>query len=169
MVYQIKLIIIGEPGVGKTSLVKKFVSGQFTSDYRASIGTNLFIKKLNLGSEKIVTIQIWDIAGQERWTKMRHIYYRGANGVLIVGDIARKNTFFQIEEFWSLDLKNYCDNIPIILIANKNDLSMNISKEEVENIKKKINAIDLLFTSAKIGNNVEKSFELIAKYALNRK
>ena len=92
----IKVIIIGESGVGKTSLVKKFVSGQFSKDYRSSIGTNIFTKIIDLNVEKAIAIQLWDIAGQERWTKMRHVYYRGARGVIIVGDVARKNTFKNI-------------------------------------------------------------------------
>ncbi|MHA1534191.1 MAG: ADP-ribosylation factor-like protein, partial [Promethearchaeota archaeon] len=66
MDYRIKVIIIGEAGVGKTSLVKRFVSGHFTRDYRTSIGANIFIKELNLNSNETVSIQIWDIAGQER-------------------------------------------------------------------------------------------------------
>ncbi len=101
MVYHIKVIIIGEAGVGKTSLVKKFVSGHFAKDYRASIGTNMFIKKLDLNLDQKVSIQIWDIAGQEKWTKMRHLYYKGTQGALIVGDLARRNTFEQIVQFWS--------------------------------------------------------------------
>jgi len=166
MVYRIKVIIIGEPGVGKTSLVKKFVSGQFSSDYRSSIGTNIFIKKLILEGDNVVSIQIWDIAGQERWIKMRRVYYKGTHGALIVGDLTRKNSFYQIKDFWSPDLKKFSENIPIILLANKNDLDENISKAEVEDLGKIINVNTILYTSAKNGDNVEKSFELISKYAL---
>lgn len=166
MVYRIKVIIIGEPGVGKTSLVKKFVSGHFSSDYKASIGTNMFIKKLNLNSKKEVSIQIWDIAGQERWVKMRHIYYKGTHGALVVGDVTRENTFKQIEKFWNPDLKKYCDRIPIILLANKCDLAIKVPKNEVENIGNTINANSTIFTSAKNGTNVEKCFDLISKLIL---
>ena len=165
MVYHIKVIIIGEAGVGKTSLVKKFISGHFIKDYRASIGTNMFIKKLDLNSEK-VSIQIWDIAGQEKWIKMRHLYYRGAHGALIVGDLARRNTFEQIVHFWSPDMKKYCAEVPIILLANKSDLNSDISENDVESVGKRINAKLIFHTSAKNGKNVEISFEMIAKYAL---
>lgn len=166
MVYRIKVIIIGEAGVGKTSLVKKFVSGHFTKDYRASIGTNMFIKKLDLNSDKKVSIQIWDIAGQEKWIKMRHLYYRGTHGALIVGDLSRRNTFEQIVHFWSPDMKKYCAEVPIILLANKSDLNSDISKNDVEIVGKRINAKLIFHTSAMNGENVEKSFEMIAKYAL---
>jgi len=166
MTYRLKIIIIGEPGVGKTSLVKKFVSGQFSKDYRASIGTNIFIKNLNLNKDKSVSVYIWDIAGQERWVNMRRLYYRGAHGALIVGDLTRKNTFDQIQQFWNPDLLNYCTNIPKILIANKNDLNNKIDEKEINGIGKAIEAKIILFTSAKNGENVEKSFELISSYAL---
>jgi len=166
MVYRIKVIIIGEAGVGKTSLVKKFVSGHFIKDYRASIGTNMFIKNLDLNSDKKVSIQIWDIAGQEKWIKMRHLYYRGTHGALIVGDLTRRNTFEQIVHFWSPDMKKYCADVPIILLANKSDINSDISENGVEIVGKRINAKLIFHTSAKNGKNVEKSFEMIAKYAL---
>ena len=163
----IKIIIVGDPAVGKTSLVKKFISGQFTYDYRASIGTNMFIKEMDLDAGLKVKIQIWDIAGQERWTQMRHIYYKGTQGVIIVGDLTRKNTFKQIDKFWYPDLKKYCKNTPIILLANKNDLESKISEQEVESYRMRINAISILYTSAKTGTNVEKAFKLILKQIID--
>jgi len=163
MVYRIKVIIIGEAGVGKTSLVKRFVSGHFTKDYRTSIGANLFIKELNLNSGNNVSIQIWDIAGQERWKKMRHLYYKGAHGALIVGDFTRVNSFEQVKEFWNQDLNKYCDEIPKILIVNKVDLDSIISNNEIEKLAQAINVKTIIFTSAKNGQNVEKAFHQMAE------
>jgi len=158
-----KVIVIGEPATGKTSLVKKYVSGHFSQDYRASIGTNLYIKKIKLESGEEGKIQLWDIAGQERWIKMRHTYYRGAQGALILGDVTREKSFLQIEDFWYADITKYCPDIPVILIGNKIDLESEISKDKVKAIGDKINADSLLFTSAKNGNNVEEAFHLISK------
>ncbi|MFX0076474.1 MAG: Rab family GTPase [Candidatus Hermodarchaeota archaeon] len=163
MVYRIKVIIIGEPGVGKTSLVKKFVSGRFTRDYRVSIGANLFVKDLIINSEIEVTIQIWDIAGQEKWVKMRHLYYKGAHGALIVGDITRENTFEQLKDFWSPDLKQFCGEIPKILVINKVDLKPIISDGLVKNLAQNINVNTTIYTSAKNGQNVEEAFHKIAE------
>jgi small GTP-binding protein len=163
MVYRIKVIIIGEPGVGKTSLVKKFVSGRFTRDYRVSIGANLFVKDLILNSDVEVTIQIWDIAGQEKWVKMRHLYYKGAHGALIVGDVTRENTFEQLKEFWNPDLKQFCGEIPKILVVNKVDLNPIISNSEIDSLAHNINVNTTFFTSAKNGQNVEKAFRKIAE------
>ena len=167
--YTFKLIIVGEPAVGKTSLIKQFVSKQFSNDYRASIGTNIFIKKIQLNPDVLVKIQSWDIAGQEKWTNARHIYYKGTQGIFIVGDLTRKNTFEQIEEFWVPDLKNYNINSPIILLANKNDLNRDISEEEIEILRKKINAEYVINTSAKTGENVDKAFKLISEQIIKSK
>ena len=169
MVYRIKVIVIGEAGVGKTSLVKRFVSGHFTRDYRASIGANLFIKELKLNSDKIVSIQIWDIAGQERWKKMRHLYYRGAHGALVVGDLTRENTFEQLKEFWNQDLNKYCEEIPKILVVNKVDLESIISNNDIEKLAQAINVKATIFTSAKNGQNVEKAFYQIAEAVVTSK
>ena len=169
MVYRIKVIIIGEAGVGKTSLVKKFVSGHFARDYRTSIGANLFVKELNLNSDINVSIQIWDIAGQERWKKMRHLYYRGAHGALIVGDLTRRKTFEQLKEFWNQDLKKYCGEIPKILVVNKVDMDPNISNNDIEKLAQIINVKATIFTSAKNGQNVEKAFHQIAEEIITPK
>ncbi|MFX1278289.1 MAG: Rab family GTPase [Promethearchaeota archaeon] len=162
----LKVIIVGEPAVGKTSLVKKYVSGQFNRDYKASIGTNIYTKRIPLEDNKNVSLQLWDIAGQERWINIRRSYYSGAKGILIVGDLTRKNTFDQIERFWVLDIMNYCSSIPIILLANKDDLSNKLEKEEIFSLGKRIKAKEVLFTSAKTGDNVEFAFSLISKYAI---
>ena len=146
----LKIIIIGEPAVGKTSLVKKFVSGQFTEDYRSSIGTNIFTKKIVLENKTIANLQLWDIAGQERWIKMRGSYYSGAKGVIIVGDLTRKNSFDQIEKFWIPDITKYCPLAPIIMLANKHDLISAVEKNDVISLEKRLKIISTFFNSFRI-------------------
>ena len=160
MAYHMKVIVIGEPGVGKTSLVKRFISGRFSTDYRVSLGTNIYIKKLKLDSE--LSIHLWDIAGQEKWIKMRRSYYKGSHGALIVGDLTRENTFKQIKSFWFPDLKKNCGEIPIILLANKNDLESEANNTLLTRVREEINAKSIIYTSAKSGSNVEEAFHLIA-------
>jgi small GTP-binding protein len=162
----LKIIVIGEPAVGKTSLVKRFVSGQFTKDYRSSIGTNIFTKKIILEKKTETTLQLWDIAGQERWVNIRRPYYSGAKGVIIVGDLTRSNTFDQIEKFWIPDLTQDCSLVPIILLANKSDLSNKIEKQWIDSLGERINTNSIFFTSAKTGENVELAFKLIAEQAI---
>jgi Ras-related protein Rab-7A len=159
----LKIIIIGEPAVGKTSLVKRFVSGKFSKDYLSSIGTNIYTKKIDLDNEKQITLQLWDIAGQERWINMRHSYYSGARGVIIVGDLTRENTFVQIEKFWVLDIGQFCSDAPILLLANKLDLQGNLQHQEISSLGERIKAVDIIMTSAKTGENVEHAFKVISK------
>ncbi|MFX1374972.1 MAG: Rab family GTPase [Promethearchaeota archaeon] len=163
---KLKIIIVGEPAVGKTSLVKKFVSGHFSKDYRSSIGTDIYTKNIILEDKTPMTLQLWDIAGQERWINMRHSYYLGAKGVIIVGDLTRKITFDQIEKFWIQDIKQYCSVSPIILLANKHDLSSNLKKQDIVSLGKRINAESILFTSAKTGEKVEAAFKLISEQGI---
>lgn len=167
-IFKIKIILIGQHATGKTSLIKNFVEGAYTKDYRPTIGANLFIKKLafkdSAGEDYQITCTVWDIAGQERWSSMRRTYYRGAQGALIVGDLSRKQTFSQIDSFWIKDFKENIDSsIPIILTANKNDLEPEISEEEVRTLAKKHEIPKVIFTSAKTGYHVFEAFVAIIK------
>ncbi len=161
-IIKLKIIIVGEPAVGKTSLVMRFISDRFSKDYRSTIGTNIFMKNIEL-ENGITKLTLWDIAGQEKWLNMRHKYYRGAQGAIIVGDLTRENTFNQIEEFWYKDLKKYLKNIPIFLIGNKNDLESQISEDYIKSLEKRIKAEASIITSAKTGDNVNEVFIKLSK------
>ncbi|MHA1520276.1 MAG: Rab family GTPase [Promethearchaeota archaeon] len=170
-IYKLKIIIIGEHAAGKTSLIKNFVEGAYTKDYRPTIGSNLFIKKLAFknkeGDKFQFTITCWDIAGQERWTSMRHTYYRGAQGVFVVGDLTRKHSFKQIKDFWVDDFRNNggtsTESVPLIMIANKKDLTPEIEEDQVREIATACGIEKILFTSAKTGYHVIESFIAMIK------
>ncbi|HME51180.1 MAG TPA: Rab family GTPase [Candidatus Lokiarchaeia archaeon] len=166
--FKLKVVIIGEHETGKTSLIKAFVEQKFSADYRPTIGTNIFIKKLEMDGDEI-TLTVWDIAGQERWTSMRPLYYRGTAGAFIVGDLTKKVTFDQISRFWAPDLKKHAgDNIPIMIIANKSDLEHNVTQEDIDACAADIGAVGVMETSAKIGDNVNEAFIALTKIILGR-
>lgn len=167
--YKLKVVIIGEHAAGKTSLIKNFVEGKFSADYRPTIGTNIFIKKITFENGDEATLTVWDVAGQERWLSMRPLYYKGSSGALIVGDLTRKSTFDQILKFWAPDLKkNAGESIPILLIANKCDLTREATDEEIHDCMNKIKAIDAVVTSAKNGDNVNKAFMTLTNAILKK-
>lgn len=166
--YKLKLVIIGEHASGKTSLINKFVQQTFNTDYRPTIGTNILLKKLALDEDE-VTLTCWDIAGQERWSSMRQLYYKGSSGAFIVGDLTRKSTFDAIVNFWAPDLRKYAtSDIPIVVLANKCDLEREATPEDVENCASQIGAIASLETSALNGDNVDEAFLLLTKAVINK-
>ena len=175
-----KFIIIGNPGVGKTSLIKTFVEGSFLSEYKSTIGTNLYTKTLefksgksgdnenNEGNDITVKLVLWDIAGQVQWDLMRGAYYQGSHGVCVVGDLSSKRTFQKIEKFWVKDARETCNkSIPVILLANKNDLKAEISEEEVKELANRCNVDRVIFTSAKTSYHVEEAFIGLIKLCLD--
>ena len=166
--YKLKVVITGEFGSGKTSLVNRFIQQTFNVDYRPTLGTNIMMKKINLDGIE-VTLMLWDIAGHERWKSMRPLYYRGSSAALIVGDLTQKTTFDSIVTFWAPDLRKHAgNNIPILIIANKCDLTREVTPADVEIYANEIGAISSLETSAKNGDNVEEAFLRIAMEAIGK-
>ena len=168
-----KVIMIGDPGTGKTSLINKYVEEKFEEEYKATIGANIVKKEVLIEDDKkkrIVDLTIWDIAGQEKWRHYRHIYYRGSQGVFVLYDVTRPITFKNVKEVWIRDLFNYLESrdIPIILISNKNDLTeiRRIPEEKGIVCSREINSLTFIETSAKTGDNVIKAFETMAKALL---
>lgn len=160
--YILKLAVLGDAGVGKTSLVNQFVSASFKEDYRATLGVNIVMKIIRL--EKInsnAQLILWDIAGQEQYEKTRGAYYEGCVGALLVYDITRYSSFENIEFKWLTDYNKHVGKEgSYILIGNKNDLEDQryVFIEDAKEMAKRINAIEFIETSAKTGNNVEKAF-----------
>ena len=168
--YIYKLIVIGDPAVGKTSLINRFIQDQFESEYKETIGTNI-VKKVVKLEKDIVNFTIWDIAGQERWTDMRQVYYKGAAAAMIVYDVTRKITFQHVENYWFPDLKNFVEvkQIPLILIANKNDLPKNLLRVDSiqgEQLASQVGALKFVEASARTGHNVDEAFTYMARTLL---
>ena len=159
----IKVILIGDSGVGKTNIMSKFLKNQFLEDSKATVGVE-FGSKLFIQQGHKIKAQIWDTAGQEKYKAITSAYYKGSKGALVIYDITQKETFANIEK-WVNDLKCKGDpKITIIIIGNKNDLEekRQISKEQGEE-KAKSFGCAFLETSAFSGDNIEKAFEMMVK------
>lgn len=156
-----KVILVGHFGVGKTSLIKRFVHQKFSDDYLTTIGVKIDKKVLKV-DEVEVTLIIWDIAGETNQSKIPKSYQLGAHGVLYVFDVTRPSTYQNLNEQVTY-LKQMLPKAPIEVIANKNDL---ISAEECEQLLSKIDHEGIHTTSAKTGENVEAIFESLAKAML---
>ena len=169
--YILKFAILGDAGVGKTSLVNQYVLKSFQADYRATLGVNIVKKDINLEEANIfVRLLLWDIAGQKSYEQSRHKYYEGCSGALLVFDITRIHTFNNIKNKWYDDFSQYVKgDIPYILIGNKNDLinARMVKEEDALELSKELSAIELIETSAKNGINVERAFISLVREVLS--
>ncbi len=128
--YRIKIIVVGEPGVGKTSFIKRYVQNKFSHDYKSTIGVDFALKNLINNSNLTIMIQLWDIAGQERFGSMTRVYYQKALGALVCVDLSKKDKLDAADK-WIADIRSKVflpinDNenvsIPIFLMGTKADL-----------------------------------------------
>jgi len=120
--YLFKLLMIGNSNVGKSAILNRFVDDIFDDSYVSTVGVDFKIKTIRI-CNKVTKVQIWDTAGQERFKNITTIYYRGANGCIIVYDITNKLSFDNIV-YWLSELELHAPNkIPILLVGNKSDLS----------------------------------------------
>jgi len=157
---QKKICLLGATGVGKTSLVKKYVEGIFSEKYLTSIGVKIDKKEIELASNKI-QFMLWDIEGIDRYCGFQAKYLRGASAYILVTDQTRSQSLIEGYEIQQM-VKEVAD-IPGILAINKSDLeaSWHWSDEEIEQIK---SSFALSFnTSAKTGEGVETMFTELAK------
>ncbi|KAK8550255.1 hypothetical protein V6N13_118774 [Hibiscus sabdariffa] len=160
---QAKLVLLGDMGTGKTSLVLRFIKGQFSDYQESTIGAAFFTQVLSL-NEATVKFDIWDTAGQERYHSLAPMYYRGAAAAVVVYDITSSESFERAKK-WVQELQRRGNlNMITFLVANKVDLE---EKREVGNEEGELyareNGLDFLETSAKTAQNVNELFYEIAK------
>ncbi|CAN6989565.1 unnamed protein product, partial [Brassica rapa subsp. trilocularis] len=162
--YLIKLLLIGDSGVGKSCLLLRFSDGSFTTSFITTIGIDFKIRTIELDGKRI-KLQIWDTAGQERFRTITTAYYRGAMGILLVYDVTDESSFNNIRN-WIRNIEQHAsDNVNKILVGNKAD--MDESKRAVPTAKGQALAdeygIKFFETSAKTNLNVEEVFFSIGK------
>jgi len=166
-----KVIVIGDPAVGKTSLLTKFTTNQFEEKYLPTVGVNIVKEQFELEDEDAsVTLMFWDIAGQPQFYMLQRPYFNGADGILLVYDMTRSSTFSNVNNWQSSALKYGLSGIPRILIGNKVDLKdeRKIIRPMAEHLSEKINAPDFE-TSALTGEKVKVVFQKIAELVYKSK
>ncbi|KAG0222498.1 small GTPase superfamily [Mortierella sp. GBAus27b] len=168
----LKVIILGESGVGKTSLMNQYVNKKFSNQYKATIGADFLTKEV-LVDDRLVTMQIWDTAGQERFQSLGVAFYRGADCCVLVYDVNNAKSFETLEswreEFLIQASPRGPENFPFVVIGNKIDMEESkrmISQKRAMNWCQSKGSIPYFETSAKEAINVEQAFQTIAKGAL---
>ena len=168
-----KILILGNAAVGKTSLINRFCEGAFQEDYKPTLGANIVRKDVDIqGSSSIVKVRLilWDLAGQEKYSVVRSMYFSGVEGALLIYDLTRYNTFDSISSKWMKDFKKYVRKESVfILIGNKSDLNDKrvVPTERGKELAKEIRASHFIETSAKLGENIEEAFLTLVKQILN--
>ncbi len=160
-----KVIVIGDPSVGKTSTILKYTQGAFKKSYIPTIGTNITEKKVVI-DKHLVQLILWDIAGQSKFSSLRDKFYLGANGVILVFDLTNLKSFENIP-LWYEDLKRNIKNfakLEVILCGNKCDLKdkIVIKQDQIENISAKLN-LKYFQTSALTGENIDLIFAILSR------
>lgn len=163
--YEFKISIIGDGGVGKTSLIKKFTKGTFEKDYIKTIGAQFsrYDKEINGNTINLI---FWDIAGQDDFNFLHPLFYKESRAAIIVYSLEEndlgEDSFNHISN-WHNELKKHCGNVPVILFANKVDLvdKDNLIETKIQNLVKENNFLGYYITSAKTGQGVIKAFNAI--------
>jgi small GTP-binding protein len=174
--YRFKFVVTGDHMVGKTSIVRRFVENKFSEDYRATIGLNILTHTIEFYGNEI-HFSLWDVGAQEYFKRFRKTYYQGAQAAFIVYDLTNKDSFINIEK-WFSELKSFIGEkqVPIVIVGNKLDLE----NERVVDYQSAIEKIDefsektlkgglsYIETSALTGDNVEDAFSLISYHYITR-
>jgi len=175
----LKVILVGDPGVGKSSLINTYVHGKFKHSYQVTIGLDVSSKIIEIdGKEKkeIIKLSINDIGGQDRFVTIRHLFYPGAHLVMFVYDVTRLQSLKNLKTVWQEELSQYNppeeggDIIQKILVGNKADLEdlRVITDEEAESMRVELECNTHILASAKENKNVDEAFTILAQAFLNK-
>ena len=157
--------MFGSGGVGKTSLLIRYIKDSFSPDLRKTIGSSFLIKDVEIDQFN-VRLLLWDIGGQDQFAKLRTIYFKGSNAAFGVFDVTNPQSLLKLPGWVSSIKKTVKTSIPMIIVGNKIDLGRQVDKKEAEDLAKRLKC-DYLETSAKTGEKVEIAFEKIARACLN--
>mmetsp|Transcript_29162 Transcript_29162/g.60174 ORF Transcript_29162/g.60174 Transcript_29162/m.60174 type:complete len:209 (-) Transcript_29162:181-807(-) len=169
-----KLIILGDTGTGKTSLMQRFVKEKYSRHYKATIGADFMSKSVAIG-DRMVNLQIWDTAGQERFQSLGVAFYRGSDACVIVYDVTNKKSFANLDKWRREFLKKAsppdAETFPFIILGNKIDVDPDrrtVSEADAEAWCAEHSGIPHFLVSAKDGTNVEQAFLDVATRASTR-
>eukprot|EP01121_Diplochlamys_sp_Union-15-3_P015973 TRINITY_DN535_c0_g2_i1.p1 TRINITY_DN535_c0_g2~~TRINITY_DN535_c0_g2_i1.p1 ORF type:complete len:222 (-),score=51.61 TRINITY_DN535_c0_g2_i1:77-742(-) len=171
-----KVLVVGDIGTGKTSIIKRYVHGIFSMHYKSTIGVDFALKVINWDAHTTVRLQLWDIAGQERFGNMTRVYYKEAVGAMVVFDVTRVSTFEAVQKWKNdIDMKVTIPGtdkpIPVVLLANKIDLAKDgftKNKEQMDKFCEEQGFSGWFETSAKDNVNIDKAAHFLVKNILEK-
>ncbi len=168
-IISIKVVLVGNTGVGKTSIISRFVNDSFSINHLTTITPAYYSKTLSFDNEKkTIKYNIWDTAGQEKYRSMNKINYRNALVAILVYDITDENSFEDIKNYWYSEVKNNIDKDALIaIVANKNDLYLE-EKVSIKELSEYAQSIKAIYKQTNCMNNIgiNELFEEIGKYII---
>eukprot|EP01127_Copromyxa_protea_P007093 TRINITY_DN17015_c0_g1_i1.p1 TRINITY_DN17015_c0_g1~~TRINITY_DN17015_c0_g1_i1.p1 ORF type:complete len:233 (-),score=38.03 TRINITY_DN17015_c0_g1_i1:41-694(-) len=169
----LKVILLGDSGVGKTSLMNQFVNRHFSTTYKATIGADFLTKEV-IVDDHVVTLQIWDTAGQERFQSLGVAFYRGSDCCILVYDVNTKTSFEHLQkwkdEFVVHAVPANTESFPFVVLGNKIDLESTrmVSSKQAQMWCANSGSVPYFETSAKEGIQVDQAFQTIIRLAISQ-
>lgn len=163
-----KILVLGEGQVGKTCMLLRYIEDSFTNNHMMTIGIDFKIKILKIG-DKLIKLQIYDTAGQERFKTITKTFYKGAQGIVLAFDLSTYSTFRNMDN-WIKQIQSCAQkNVSIVLVGNKCDIAnRNVTQKEATNFASD-NGLTYFETSAKTGHNINEVFEFLTKEIIKNK
>ena len=166
--YTFKILTLGESGVGKTCILRRFVENKFSKNHLATIGIDFKTKTIYLKGNE-VKLKIWDTAGQERFRNITNQYYKGADGIILVYDLTNKESMLKIKDWMEQIQQNTTSSeIALVLVANKVDLNRVITNDESLSLSQQLK-IKSFETSALSGDGINEIFQYLTMEIINKK
>jgi small GTP-binding protein len=155
---RLKVLLVGDSGVGKSSIILRFTEHYFEENFVNTIGVDFRCHILEFNN-KLYKLQIWDTAGQDKFQSITTAYYRGSNGIILVYDVCNPNSLDRLKFWYNEVKKKVIDDIPMIIVGNKIDLCSNrkVSYEEGEAFAKELN-MQYLECSTKLDEGIDRVF-----------
>ena len=166
--YILKILTAGEGGVGKTTLLHRYVEGKFSANTKMTIGVEFFLKETEIDMKQC-TLQLWDFGGQERFRFLLESYVLGAKGAMLMFDLTRMSSLENLEQ-WLNIVRKGDPNLPVLFLGTKLDLGDDIQVDDdyAMSFLREFNLIDFLKISSKTGENVGQAFEILTRRILER-
>ncbi len=164
----LKILTAGEGGVGKTTLLHRYVEGKFSAETKMTIGVEFFLKETEVDGNA-ATLQLWDFGGQERFRFLLESYVLGAKGALLMFDLTRPITLDNLEQWINIVRKGDPD-LPVLFVGTKLDLAEEIMVDDdyAQSFQEAFNLFDYIKISSKSGENVGNAFDRLTKKILER-
>ena len=168
-----KIIVVGDGGVGKTTILHRYIEKEFLEDTKMTIGTNFFVKDIEFPDQDLsVKLQIWDLGGQSHFSAIRQNFYSGTKGVIYTFDLVRRYTFNNLLD-WKKEVENVIgQGSPCVLVGNKVDLitneNLSVSDSDIRLLQKELSFTKYIQTSAKENIGIYEAFQYLAQEIVSR-